>query len=221
MWPSRSGADLNSVRSRFVMQGAHDAQKPPFHLSGQADFILVCNSVTRHAWCRRTELSPCPALKSNMARAGVMGCGWVVGGQGRDLFPSAKPNQQEALCASDNPIFKMDLTALDLTHVNSVPFRPTWHTSPPDGLDRLGIGGRDDLGIKKSLHSPSIGRVRRIRCETAGQLWAALGNFWARLGGNRTAAGKKTGNPSHHQPRPLLVAAALPSRCQVQTDDAR
>jgi len=36
-------------------------------------------------------------------------------GTGARFVSLREPNQQEALCASDNPIFKMDLTALKLT----------------------------------------------------------------------------------------------------------
>ncbi len=74
------GSRLDGVRSRFVVQEAHDAPSPE-------DKILVlsrvCNGVTRHACYRRTELKsgPCPALRSNMARADIMASGWVAGGR--------------------------------------------------------------------------------------------------------------------------------------------
>ena len=173
-------------------------------------FALVCDGVTRHARRRRTELSPpCPALRFSMARADIMGCGWVAGGPGPRFVSFRKPSQHRPPGASDNPRFQ------DGPHRS--PFHHAEHTSQPDGLGRLGIGGRVDLEIKKSLHNPSIGRVRRIRCAAPRQPWATsgrlLGNFWATSGRDFWATlGAGLGGRRMSSPIPFRPLPGCPSR---------
>ena len=202
-----AGSRRGGVRSRFLLQlSCREHTTHTTHAAQGLAFPLFARLRWGHETCtlsaNRAE-PPCPALRFSMARAGITAHGWVAGGPGPRFVSFRKPNQHRPHGASDNPRFQ------DGPHRS--PFHRSGHTSQPDGLDRLGIDGRDDLEVKKSLHSPSIVRVRRIRCAAPRQPWATsgrlLGNFWATLG---AGLGGRRMTGCYHQFRPVRHQAVQP-----------
>ncbi len=185
-------------------------------------FALVCDGVTRHARRRRTELSPpCPALRFSMARADIMGCGWVAGVQGRDLFLSANPINTGLQVPVTTRDFKMDLTALPSIMLST-------HHSPTVSAGWALAEGLISRS-RKACTTQALGECGGFAAQPLGNPGRLLGDFWATSGqllgeiSGQLWARALAGGGCHHQFRSVrcrAVQAEAASQWRFQRDDA-
>jgi hypothetical protein len=217
-----AGSRPDGVRSRLVVQQAHDARSPennffsPFRSSGMGHETCTLSA-------NRAEIGPLSGIEVQYGPCRYHGLRLGRrGGGSRDLFLSRSPINTGFLVPVTSRDFTADFTALVSHHLGHTKFS----VSQPDGGGvstgwALAERGRnelaDKLADKKSLHSPSIGRVRRIRCALLDNSWATSGQLLGIGLGRKRREGTAASNSI---PSRLLPGSAAASAARQQSSDA-